>query len=207
MACCGAACPISADPRTPHLTRTRKAFIRDRTRTANRLHKVLEDAGLKLAAVARGILGASGRAMLEALTRGTTDPDALVELARGKLRKKLPALRQALAGRFRPHHAFLVSQLLVHIEFLDETIAAFTGASRRRERPVRRRRRTARHDPWDRSPKRRGAGRRAWCVDMRPFPTARHLASWAGLCPGNNESAGRHKSGRMRKGNHWLARP
>lgn len=90
------------------LTRYRKSVIQERTRHANRLHKTLEDADVKLAAVANDILGVSGRAMLEALVHGTTDPAVLADLARGALRKKLPALRQALAGRFRAHHAFLV---------------------------------------------------------------------------------------------------
>src|SRR5262249_17539727 len=108
------------------LTRYRKVLIQDRTREANRLHKLLEDAGIKLASVATDVLGVSGRAMLEALVHGTTDPDVLAELARGKLRAKLPALRQALAGRFRPHHAFLVSQLLAHLDYIDETIATLS---------------------------------------------------------------------------------
>lgn len=98
------------------LTRHRKTLIQERSRVANRLHKLLQDAGIKLASVATDILGVSGRAMLEALVAGTTDPTVLADLARGKLRKKLPALREALAGRFRPHHAFLVSQLLGHLD-------------------------------------------------------------------------------------------
>src|SRR5262249_41288478 len=105
------------------LTRHRKVLIQEQTRAANRLHKLLQDAGIKLASVAADILGVSGRAMLDALVQGTTDPDVLADLARGKLRKKLPALREALAGRFRPHHAFLVSQLLAHVDYLDEAIA------------------------------------------------------------------------------------
>jgi transposase len=108
------------------LSRYRKVLIQDRTREANRLHKLLEDAGIKLASVATDVLGVSGRAMLEALVHGTTAPAVLADLARGTLRKKLPALRQALAGRFRPHHAFLVSQLLAHLDYLDETIATLS---------------------------------------------------------------------------------
>src|SRR5262245_25487956 len=105
------------------LTRHRKVLSQERTRAANRLHKLLQDAGLKLASVATNILGVSGRAMLEALVHGTTDPEVLADLARGKLRKKLPALRQALAGRFRPHHAFLAGQLLGQIDYLDEAVS------------------------------------------------------------------------------------
>jgi transposase len=105
------------------LTRYRKTVSQERTRCANRLHKVLEDAGIKLASVANDVLGVSGRAMLEALVGGTTDPGVLADLARGKLRAKLPALRQALTGRFRAHHAFLVGPLLAQLDFLEETIA------------------------------------------------------------------------------------
>jgi transposase len=113
------------------LTRYRKVLIQERTREANRLQKVLEDAGIKLATVATDILGISGRAMLEALVRGTTDPNVLADLARGRLRTKLPALRHALAGQFRQHHAFLVSQILGHLDYLDETIVALRNRSRR----------------------------------------------------------------------------
>jgi transposase len=109
------------------LTRYRKAVIHDRTRVVHRLHKTLEDAGIKLASVARDVLGISGRAMLEALVQGTTDPAMLAELARGRRRGKLPALRQALAGRFRGHHAFLIGQLLAHLDYLDEAIGILSG--------------------------------------------------------------------------------
>ena len=109
------------------LTRYRRALIEERTREANRLHKVLEDAGIKLASVASDVLGVSGRAILAALIEGTTDPMVLAELARGVLRKKLPALRHALMGRFREHHAFLVTQILAHLDYLDELIATVSG--------------------------------------------------------------------------------
>jgi transposase len=104
------------------LTRHRRALQQERTRTANRLHKLLQDAGIKLPSVASNILGASGRAMLAALVEGTTDPKTLADLAKGKLRRKLPALRDALVGRFSDHHAFLASQLLAHLDDLDEAI-------------------------------------------------------------------------------------
>ena len=185
------------------LTRYRKALIQDRTREANRLHKLLEDAGIKLASVATDILGVSGRAMLEALVRGTTDPDVLAELARGKLRSKLPALRQALTGRFRPHHAFLVSQLLAHLDYVDETIATLSQRIEEVIAPF--------ADELARLDTIHGVARRTaevliaeLGVDMTHFPSDRHLASWAGLCPGNNESAGKHKSGKTRRGNRWL---
>jgi transposase len=104
------------------LARYRKALIQVRTREAQRLHKVLEDAGIKLACVASDVLGVSGRAMLEALIGGTTDPEVLADLGRGQLRKKLPALREALQGRFRAHHALLGGHLLAHLAYLDEAI-------------------------------------------------------------------------------------
>jgi transposase len=185
------------------LTRYRKVLIQDRTREANRLHKLLEDAGIKLASVATDVLGVSGRAMLDALVRGTTDPEVLAELARGKLRAKLPALRQALAGRFRPHHAFLVSQLLAHLDYIDQTIATLSERIEVVIAPFAEE--LARLDTIH------GVARRTaevliaeLGVDMGQFPSDRHLASWAGLCPGNNESAGKHKSGKTRRGNRWL---
>ena len=105
-----------------NLTRYRKTQISDRQREANRLHKILEDRGIKLDCVASDILGVSGRAMLDALVSGTTDPEVLAELARGQLRKKIPALREALVGRFQDEHALIVEQILAHIDFLDEAI-------------------------------------------------------------------------------------
>ena len=109
------------------LTRHRKALIQERQRAVNRVHKLLQDAGIKLASVATDVLGQSGRAMLEALAQGTTDPGVLAERARGRLRAKRPALREALAGRFRPHHPFLVSQLLAQIDYLDESVETVSG--------------------------------------------------------------------------------
>jgi transposase len=141
--------------------------------------------------------------MLETLVRGTTDPDVLADLARGALRKKLPALREALSGRFRPHHAFLVSQILAHVDYVEEAIetvsqqigvviAPFTSAIERLSTIPGVKRRTAEVILAEIGP------------DMSAFPSAAHLASWAGLCPGNNESAGKHRSGRTRKGTPWL---
>jgi transposase len=185
------------------LTRYRKVLLQERTREANRLHKVLEDAGIKLAAVATDILGVSGRAMLQALVAGTTDPEVLADLARGTLRKKLPALRQALAGRFRAHHAFMVSQHLSHLAYLDEAVTTMSTRIAEALAPF-----ASELARLDTIP---GVARRTAevliaeiGVDMRQFPTAQHLASWAGLCPGQNESAGKHKTTRTRPGNKWL---
>jgi transposase len=185
------------------LTRYRKSLIQEQTREANRLHKVLEDTGIKLASVASDILGVSGRAMLEALVRGTTDPAGLAELARGRLRAKLPALRQALAGRFRPHHAFLVSHLLAHLDYLDEAISTLSARLAELMAPF--------ADELARLDTIPGVAQRTAEVviaelgaDMGQFPSDGHAASWAGLCPGNNESAGKHKPGKTRKGNRWL---
>src|SRR5438445_6031812 len=157
------------------LTRYRKVLIQDRTREANRLHKLLEDAGIKLASVATDILGVSGRAMLQALVSGTTDPDLLADLARGTLRKKLPALRHALAGRFRAHPAFLVSQHVAHLDYLDEAVGALSARIEEALAPF-----AAELARLDTIP---GVAQRTAevlvaeiGVDMRQFPTAQHLA-------------------------------
>jgi transposase len=185
------------------LTRYRKLLVQERTRHANRLHRVLEDAGIKLTSVATRLLGASGRAMLDALVAGTTDPTVLADLARGKLRKKLPAFRQALVGRFRAHHTFRVSPLLAHLAYLDEAIETVSTQIDAVMAPFAEQ--LARLDTI------RGVNQRTAEVliaelgtDMSVFPTAKHAASWAGLCPGNHESAGKHCSGRTRHGNRWL---
>jgi transposase len=122
------------------LTRYRKSLVWERGREANRLQKLLEDANIKLASVASSPLGVSGKAMLRALCEGGSDPQALADLAKGKLRAKLPALRAALEGRFREHHALLVSHLLAHIEYLDETVAQLTAEIEERMRPFERQR-------------------------------------------------------------------
>ncbi|HEX2727254.1 MAG TPA: IS110 family transposase [Beijerinckiaceae bacterium] len=186
------------------LTRYRKAQIRDRQREANRLHKVMQDTNIKLDSVASDLLGKSGRAMLDALVAGTTDPEVLADLARGQLRKKLPALRQALEGRFGAKHALIVGQILAHIDFLDEAIDRLSAAIEEQLGPFGQ----AQVDLLCTIP---GIQRRAAEViiaetgaDMTKFQTAGHLASWAGVCPGNNESAGKRRSGRTTKGSKWL---
>jgi transposase len=185
------------------LTRYRAVLVQDRTREANRLHKVLTDAGIQLASVASNVLGKSGRAMLAALVEGTTDPGVLANLAQGQLRRKLPALREALAGRFRKHHALLVSQLLAHLDYLDEALELLTGQIEEALGPF-----ASEAARLDAIP---GVGARTaeiliaeLGVDMRQFPTPRHVASWAGLCPGTHESAGKRRAVRTGKGNRWL---
>jgi transposase len=185
------------------LTRYRKTQIQERQREANRLHKALEDTGIKLDCVATDILGVSGRAMLDALCRGTTDPEVLAELAKGKLRKKLPALREALEGRFEPHHALVIGAILAHLDFLDEHIDRLSEAIEEQLGPFASGVRLASTIT--------GVQARTGEVlvaeigtDMSRFPSAGHLASWAGRCPGNHRSAGKRRSGRSRKGCKWL---
>jgi transposase len=186
-----------------NLTRYRKALVGERQREANRLHKILEDTGIKLDCVATDILGVSGRAMLEALVAGTTDPRVLSELARGKLRKKIPALKEALVGRFDAQHALIVSAILAHLDFLDEQVVLLSQAIEEQIAPF-----AAAVELLCTIP---GVQRRtAEAViaeigtDMNRFPSPRHLASWAGQCPGNDRSAGKHRSGRSRHGSKWL---
>lgn len=186
-----------------NLTRYRKAQIGERQREASRLHKLLEDTGIKLDCVATDILGLSGRAMLEALIAGTTDPDVLAELAKGRLRAKIPALKEALVGRFDPQHALIVSAILAHLDFLDEQIGLLSDAIAEQIAPF---------DPaLELLCTIPGVGRRTAEVvlaeigtDMSQFPTAKHLASWAGQCPGNDRSAGKSRSGATRHGSKWL---
>ena len=186
-----------------NLTRYRKATIQDRNREAARLHKLLEDTGIKLDCVASDILGVSGRAMLNALVSGTTDPQVLAELAKEKLRKKIPALREALVGRFEDEHALVVSQILAHIDFLDEAIDRLSDEIEERIAPFALQRELLMSIP--------GVKQRTAEVliaeiglDMSAFPTPKHLASWAGVCPGQNESAGKRRSTKTRKGSKWL---
>jgi transposase len=186
-----------------NLTRYRKAQIQERAREANRLHKALEDTGIKLDCVATDILGASGRAMLDAPIAGTTDPQVLADLARGRLRKKLPALKEALEGRFDRLHATWIGAILAHIDFLDEQIERLSEAIEEQIRPFAPAVELLRTIP---GIQRRGAE----CLiaeigtDMSVFPSAKQLASFAGQCPGNDQSAGRRRSGRTRKGSKWL---
>jgi transposase len=186
-----------------NLTRYRKAQIEERTREAQRLDKILQDAGIKLSSVATDILGASGRDMLAALVDGTRDPEVLSELARGVLRKKIPQLKEALAGRFGHHHALIVGTILSHLEFLDEAIGHLSAEIEQVIAPFGLAVEMLRTIP--------GVQQRTAeliiaeiGVDMGRFGSSARLASWAGMCPGNNESAGKHRSGKTRKGSKWL---
>jgi transposase len=187
------------------LTRQRTQLIGERSAAANRIHKVLEDANIKLGSVATDVLGASGRDMLEALIAGQTDPEQLADLARKRLRAKIPELRRALHGRVTEHHRFLLRMHLDHITHLDELIGRLSARVEELMAPL--------AEAQERLATIPGVNQRvAETVvaeigsHMEQFPTARHLASWAGMCCGNNESAGKRRSGRTTKGNRWLKR-
>lgn len=185
------------------LTRYRSSLVRERTAEVNRLQKTLEGANLKLASVVSDITGVSARAMLGELIAGQEDAAALAELARGQLRRKLPELEQALTGRMSAHQRFMLGQHLTHIDALEAQIATVGEEIAERLRPF-----AAELTILDSIP---GIGR--WSAevilaeigpDMSRFPTAGHLASWAGMCPGHDESAGKRRSGKTRKGSPWL---
>jgi transposase len=185
------------------LTRYRRQLVNTHSAEVNRLQKVLEDANIKLASVATDVMGVSGRAILRALLAGVVSPEALAELAKGRLRKKKPDLQAALQGRFRPHHTQLLTHILAHIEFLEESIAECEAQIEGLCRPF-----AEVITLLDTIP---GVSQRTAQdliaeigVEMAWFPSAKHLCSWAKVSPGNNESAGKRKSGRTGKGNKWL---
>lgn len=193
------------------LTRYRKRLIQTHTQECQRIQKTLEDSGIKLGSVASDVLGVSGRAMLRALIDGERDPEVLAELAMGRLRKKLPELRQALRGRFADHHALLIGMSLDHIDHLETTMgrlddeidALFEANTNEAGVPF-----VQARDHLDTIP---GVAKRAAevilaeiGVDMSMFPTAGHLASWAGVAPGNNITGGKRGSGKTTNGDVWL---
>jgi transposase len=230
----GSFIPPQAQRDLRDLTRQRTNLVQDRATVVNRLHKVLEWANIKLTSVATNVTGASARAMLEAILEGQLEPQVLAELAQGRMRNKLPELERALAGRVREHHRFLIANHLAQIDFLDEQVAVFDAEISKQveqggspptdqlqgQPPERRAKQTsaANDDPlldWasavallDTIP---GIGQRLAeqllaeiGPDMSRFPTEAHIASWAKLSPGNNESAGKRSSGRTGHGNRWL---
>jgi transposase len=185
------------------LNRYRASLVGERNRVANRIQKVLEDANIKLASVASDVLGQSGRSMLTAMIEGESSAEKLAEMARGQLRKKLPDLRLALEGSLEQHHRFWLRQLLDHLNFLEAKIAELEQEIVIRCRPYQ-----EVIQRWDTIP---GVDLVTACslvaeigVRAEQFPTPHHLASWAGLCPGNDESAGKRRSGKTRKGDPWL---
>jgi transposase len=217
------------------LTRYRTRLLQERTRVVNRVQKLLEGANIKLSSVATNIMGVSARAMLAEIVAGQTDAESMADLARGRMRSKIPELEKALTGIVQPHHRFVLAQQLEHIDFLDEKVEAISlrieqqlesmswpdepsdpdaGEGIEGETPVADE--SGLPLTWntavallDTMP---GVNRRIAEVmlaemglDMSQFPTASHLASWAGLAPGNHQSGGKRYSGRTTKGNKPLA--
>jgi transposase len=185
------------------LTRHRTSLVRDRARVVQRIQKVLEDTNLKLASVATDIVGLSARAMLERLLSGERDPAVLAGLAKGRLRQKRQDLETALEGVLRPHHRFLLAELLAQLDYLEEATGSASKKIEECTAPF--------QEEIDRLDTIPGINRTQAetllaevGADVSRFPTASHLASWAGLCPGNDESAGKHRSGKIRKGSPWL---
>jgi transposase len=185
------------------LVRYRRSLIQQRSQQVNRIQKVLEGANIKLGSVATDVVGVSGRAMLSAMLSGTSDPKALAELAKGRLRNKRPALEAALEGLVGPHQRLMLQSLLRHLDFLDTEIGRLDEEVSSRMRPF-----EAAIEQLDEI---EGVGVSTLQdvlaeigTDMSRFPTAEHLSSWAKVCPGNHESAGKRKSGRSGHGNRWL---
>jgi transposase len=185
------------------MTRYRRRLVEEHTAEVNRVQKILEDANIKLASVASDVMGVSGRAILAALLEGDMTPEQMAELSKGRLRNKREELAESLFGRFRPHHALLLSRMLEHIDFLDGAIEDCDRVIEGMLRPF-----GLKIENLDTIP---GVDTRAAQdiiaeigTDMSVFPSHKHLCSWAGVCPGNNQSGGKRKSGKTRKGNKWL---
>ena len=199
----GSFIPAEPQRQVRELTRHRSSLIRDRARTLNRLQKILEDTNIKLASVVSDIDGASARLMLNAIVAGQTDPVLLAAMAKGRLRDKREQLERALVGRVKPHHRFMIEEHLSHIDYLEEAIKRIGEQIEEQLRPFDEEIKLLDSIP--------GVSRQTAEVllaeigwDMSRFPTHRHLAAWAGMCPGNNESGGKRHSGKTRKGSPWL---
>jgi transposase len=199
----GSYIPSAEQRELRELTRHRRTLVEERVRVYNRLQKVLEDANIKLGDVVSSIDTITARRILQALTEGQTDPAKLADLACGTLRKKREALQAALVGNLKPHHAFMLADYLSHVDYLDESIARVNVEIEHRLQADERLLALLDIIP--------GVSVRIAQVilaeigrDMARFPSAKHLASWAGLCPGNHESAGKQSTGRIRHGNPSL---
>jgi transposase len=196
--------PARAQREWRDLTRHRTKLMQQHSAVINRLQAVLEDANIKLSAVASEVLGASGRDMIEALIGAETNAERLAELARGRLRGKIPQLRVALEGKVAAHHRFMLRLLLDQLDFLSTAVDA---CSQRLTEIAP----ESFHQAVRQLTTIKGVGRRTAEIvlaeigtDLKSFPSAKHLCSWAGVCPGNHESAGKRQSGKPAKGNRWL---
>ncbi len=189
------------------LTRHRAQLQGEHTRAANRIHKLLEDANIKLGVVASDILGVSGREMLDALAAGEEDAAKLAQSAHGRMKPKIPQLELALQGKFRDHHRFMLKQLLSHLDHLDQQIAQFNARIEEFTAPF------VDEELQEKLDVVPGVDRNTIQnvtaeigTDMDQFPSDAHLSSWTGICPGNEESAGKRKRSKTTKGNRWLRR-
>jgi transposase len=201
----GSFIPPTAQRELRDLTRYRTTVVAERARVVNRLQKTLEDTNLKLASVATNILGKSARAMLEALLAGETDPAVLANLALGRLRAKRQELQAALVGTLKPHHRFLIAEHLAQIDHLDEAIARVDVEIEAQMQADTDTEAVALLDSIPGISQRAAEGILAEIgTNMRRFKSAKHLASWAGMCPGNHQSAGKQLHGTTRKGSPWL---
>jgi transposase len=187
------------------LTRHRAQLVAEQGRIANRIHKTLEDANIKLGSVASDILGASGRQMIQAILAGQDDSGCLAELAVGRLRSKIPQLSAALEGHVTEHHRFMLRTLWDHLTYLEGATATLDQRIEEKMRPFERELELLATLPGV-----KGHVSQALLAeigtDMSQFPTDLHISSWSGLCPGNHESAGKRKSGKAPKANRWLRR-
>jgi transposase len=185
------------------LCRYRRKLTQQASAEKNRIQKVLEDANIKLASVASNVFGVSGRAMLEALMNGAMTPEEIAELARGKLRPKIPQLMEALEGQVNEHHRILIGKQMDHLVYLEQSIANLQERIDEKMQPFNRELELICTIPGIDS----HSAQHIFVElggDISAFPSERHLASWIGICPGNNESAGKRKNGRTTKGNVWL---